>query len=295
LCGEKINVANDQTIGNAYVRVAFDTSVAGDALWQMKAQGFIPSWYVAPSGVTMTASWPATPVSTPFTVTDQKPDEGVVEIATEDYAAWMPGCTFTNPLLNSPQSSAGVHYVWGNDGKFRFEVLTATGTTDRVLGPIQQVIQKELASSRFFGRYSYTVSNPSATTIDGAPVDPSLGLPDVQCVPIAADSISSYTPASGSTAHIMFLNGVPTAPICVWTDQTPTSVDLASGTNPVAKIGDTVQSVISGAMTVLPGSSLVVAGTAPGTVTVTGVLVVAGVTPFSGIILTGSSVVGAPL
>jgi hypothetical protein len=92
----------------------------------------------------------------------------------------------------------------------------------------------------------------------------------------------------------MFLDGVPTKPICVWTTQTPTSVDLASGTMPVAKIGDTVQSVVSGTVTVLPGSSLVAAGVVPGTITVSGVLLLAGTTPISGTITTGSSVVGAP-
>ena len=297
-CGETVSVASDTTIGNAYVRVAFDTSVAGDILWQMVAQGFIPAWYVDPAGTTQTKAWPSVTVNTPFTVTDQKPDEGAVEIATEDYAAWMPGASFSNPLLASGQTfqSSGVHYVWGNDGTFRLEVLTSSATegADRVLGPIQQLVQKELAPARFYGRYAYTVSNPSDSTIDGTPVNKTLGLPDVQSVPIAADSVAKYAPPAGAACHIMFLDGVPTQPVCVWTDQAPTKVGLASGDQPVAKLGDIVQSVISGSITVLPGSTLAIAGTTPGTVTVTGTLVVAGTTPFSGTITTGSSVVGAP-
>jgi hypothetical protein len=287
-CGETVNVARDTTIGNAYVRAAFNSSVAGDVLWQMVSQGFIPAWYVAPNGMTMTQSWPASVVSTPFTVTDQKPDEGSVEIATEDYASWMPGCSFSAPQLSGTYTSAGVHYVWTGDGKFRFEVLTSTGAGDRMLGPIQQVIQKEIAPTRYYGRYEYTVSAPTTTTIDGSPVDPSQGLPDVLDVPLTGDSISAYAPAAGATCHIMFLNGLPTKPICVWTDQTPTSVGLASGTTPVAKIGDTVQSVVSGSLSILPGST---AGNSGGLIT--GVLIVQGITPISGTITTGSSVVSA--
>lgn len=288
-CGETVDVAKDTTIGNAYVRTAFVSSVAGDVLWQMVSQGFIPAWYVAPNGMTATTSWPASVVSTPFTVTDQKTDEGSVEIATEDYVSWMPGCLFSAPQLSGTYTSAGVHYVWTGDGKFRFEVLTSTGAGDRMLGPIQQVIQKELAPTRYYGRYEYTVSSPTKTTIDGSPVDPSQGLPDVLDVPLTGDSISAYAPAAGATCHIMFLNGLPTKPICVWTDQTPTSVDLASGTTPVAKIGDTVQSVVSGSLVILPGS---LAGNSGGPIT--GTLIVQGITPISGTITTGSSVVSAP-
>ena len=276
-CGETINVTNDTTIGNAFVRVAFSTSVAGDVLWQMIAQGFIPAWYIAPSGVTQTKAWPASSVSTPFTVTDQKPDEGMVEIATEDYASWMPGCTFTNPLLSGTYASAGVHYVWTGDGKFRFEVLTATGDGDRMLGPIQQVIQKELAPTRFFGRYAYTIRNPSPATVDGEPVNPSLGLPDVQNVPIAADSVSTYTPPDGGACHIMFLDGVPTAPICVWTDQTPTKAGILGGAQPVARLGDQVQSFLP------PG--LPVVGTVSGNPFVGTITIAA---PITGVITGGS-------
>ena len=283
-CGEQVNIAADMTIGNAYVRVAFDTSVAGDVLWQMVAQGHIPAWYVAPSGVTQTQAWPTSTISTPFTVTDQKPDEGMVEVATEDYASWLPGCTFTAPQLAQSYTSAGVHYIWDNDGKFRFEVLTDTGSGDRMLGPIQQVIQKELQPTRFFGRYAYTIHHPTSTTVDASPVNPSLGLPDVQSVRICADSLASYTPPDGGECHIMFLDGVPTAPICVWTAQAPTVAQILSGAIPVALQGNTVTVLWPGAIPVTgvitpPGSSF------------TGLLTIT--SPGIGQISTGSSTVSA--
>ena len=288
-CGEQVNVSSNPNVGNAYVRTQFPTSVAGDVLWQMLSQGFIPAWYVGPSGVTQIAAWPTVSVSTPFTVTDQKPDEGLVTIATEDYASWLPGCTFTSPLLASPQTSAGVHYVWGADGNFRFEVFTGT-TGDRVLGPFQQMVEREVAPLRFFGRYEYSISNPSTSTIDGSPTDPSLGLPDVQQVPLGGDSISSYIPPTGGTAHIMFVNGQPTKPVCVWTSGNPTNVAIQGGANPAAKLGDTVQSMVTGTLTVL-GGALTVGSTAG---TPTGTIIVQGLSPISGTITTGSAQLEVP-
>lgn len=289
-CGEQVNVFADVTIGQAFVRVAFATSVASDVLWQMLALGYITAWYVAPSGVTMTGPWPLITVSTPFDVTDQRPDEGVVIVATEDYASWMPGATFTSPLLDGSYTSGGVQYVWGEDGVFRLEVLTAAAPfRDRVLGPIQQLVQKELAPLRFFGRYAYTISSPTGTTIDGAPTDTTLGLPDVQNVPLTADSLASYTPPSGGTAHIQFVNGDPTQPVCVWTeaDSTngPTAITLGpagSGINDVARVTDSV--------VVMFPPLIQIAGTVGGLPFV-GVATIT--TPAVGSIQTGSSTVQA--
>jgi len=266
--------------------VNFTTSVASDVLWQMLAQGFIPAWRIDPAGVTQTTPWPTVTVTTPFTVTDQKTDEGTVTIATEDYASWMPGAQFTSPLTAGTLTCSGVHYVWDNEGKFRFEVLTGAAPDDRVLGPIQQLIQKEIAPLRFFGRYEYTISNQSEKTIDGAPTDTELGLPDVQAVPICADSIASYAPPDGGKAHVMFVNGQPTQPVCVWTDATPTAAQLLGGPNPVARLGDQVTSF-------LPPTSIIIATAIIGGVptAITGTIAVAN--PITGNITGGSAQVGS--
>lgn len=281
LVGEKVEIDADVGIGNAFVRVNFDTSVASDVLWQMLAQGFIAAWRVDVDGTTQITPWPTAKVNTPFTVTDQKTDEGIVTIATEDYAAWMPGAQFTSPFTEGTLTSAGVHYVWDNDGKFRFEVLTGDAT-DRVLGPIQEIIRKEIAPLRFFGRYEYTISNPSQETIDGAPTDTELGLPDVQQVPLTSDSIAAYVPPDGGKAHIMFVNGQPTQPVCVWTEGAPTSAQILGGANPVARLGDQVQSFLPPTLPVVG-----VVGAAPfvGTITIA--------SPITGAITGGSSQVGS--
>lgn len=253
--GEKVNIQNDTSVGNGFARMAFDTSVASDVLWLMIRLGFIPAWYVDAAGMTQNVAWPSKPIASAFTVTGQKPDEGIVEIATEDYASWMPGCTFTAPQLAATYTSNGVHYVWDGAGKFRFEVMTQTdssSSSDRVLGPIQQVIQKETADLRLFGRYRYTVSNPTSTTIDATPKNANLGLPDLQNVPLHISGSSKVTPADGVDCIIMFADGY--IPECVWCDQAPTEVDIASGTNPAGYLGAQCQlfmpPVVSGVMIV---------------------------------------------
>ncbi len=284
--GETVNVANDTTIGNGYARVAFATSDAGDVLWHMIDLGFIPAWYVDASGTTQVQDWPASTVTTPFTVTAQHTDKGVVEIATEDYASWMPGVSFTAPQLSGTFTSAGVHYVWDPGGKFRFEVFTqtsATDTGDRVLGPIQQVILKETAPARMYGRYQYTTSNPSSSTIDATPKNTKLGLPDLQNVPLKISGSSKVTPASGVDCTIEFEDGF--IPICSWVDQTPTEVDVASGTNPAGYLGAQVQvffpPVVSGFAVIPPSPSPV-----PITLNIP--------LPLTGIVSQGSSVVKVP-
>lgn len=289
--GETVNVIADTSIGYGFARLASTTSVASDVLWQMISQGFMPGWYVDPSGTTQAGAWPSTQITTPFTPTDQKPDHGVIEIATEDYASWLPGCVFSNPLLEaSSYTSNGVHYLWSESGKFRFEVLIqGEDAADRVLGPIQQVIQKETASTRYFGRYEYTISNPQPTTIDGTPVDQSLGLPELQAVPIAGDSLATYTPPDGGKAHVMFLDGHATKPVCVWTEASssvgPGDVTLApqgQGANAVARVSDTVVVMFPPAMPI--------AGTVAGAPFI-GVLTIT--TPGIGTIQTGSSLIKA--
>jgi len=103
-----------------------------------------------------------------------------------------------------------------------------------MLAPFTQIVQKEIAPLRFFGRYEYTITDASTSTIDGMPTDSDLGLPDLQNVPIRADSISSYTPPIGAACEVMFTNGLPTRPVCVWTAGTSISVNIGTVPQPVA-------------------------------------------------------------
>lgn len=240
-CGEHMGPVGDATVGPAFTRLGLG-GVASDVLWNLVGAGVIPAWRVDTAGVTQVTAWPASTVSTPFQVTDQRPDEGMVVIATEDYASWLPGASFTAPQLLGSFTVAGVHYHFDNDGTFRLEVLT--GTSDRLLGALQAIIARQVAPTRFYGRYEYTISNPTETTIDCSPVDGSLGLPDFQGIPITADSATEILPPAGGTAHVMFIDGKPSRPQCVWTSN-PTVAQILGGTMPVARLGDTVQSMLT--------------------------------------------------
>lgn len=278
-CGETLGLPNDRTIGPGYARFA---GIASDALWQMVGQGMIPAWYIDPSGVTQAQAWPASTVTTPFTATSHEPDSGLVVIATEDYASWMPGCSFSSPLLTGTLTSAGVHYVWGAGGQFRFEVLV--GSSDRYLGALESTVQRQIAPTRFFGRYKYTITAATTATVDCAPVDTDAGLPDLQNVRICADSISTYTPPTETECHVEFLGGVPTEPICVWTAGAPTMAQLLTGAIPVALQGSTCTML-------WPGSIYVVGTITPPGSVFQGALTITA--PAIGQIVTGSSKVSA--
>ena len=113
-------------------------------------------------------------------------------------------------------------------------------------------------------------------------------------MPIDGDSISVYTPPDGGECHVQFLDGDPADPVCVWTEGNPTHANMVGGTTPAAKLGDTVQSVIAGQVTVLPGSMLLVPP-APSPVAISGILILQGLSPISGTITTGSGKVGMPV
>ena len=230
--GEVAGPMPSGSVGQAYARFGSIDTVAADVLWDLFDQDLLQGWYVDPTGKTQFTPWPSgISITTPFIPTDQKPDHGRIWIATEDYASWMPGVTFTHPILTGTYTSAGVEYAWSPDGTFRFDVLTGT-TGDRVLGPIEAVVAKQIAPTKLYGRYEYSISAPTLTAVDLTPTNAKLGLPSLQNVPLCSDSISSYKPQSGGTAHVMFVNGFRSRPVVVWTS--------VGATTPAALKGGTV-------------------------------------------------------
>jgi hypothetical protein len=227
--GESVSLPADTTVGPFYSRPA--------DLASFTLRTFCPAWYIDTSGVTQIASWPVATVSTPFTVIDQRPDEGYVTIATEDYASWMPGASFTSDTLATTFQSAGSIYTFNEDGTFRFQVLTNDSGDDRILGPLGSLIDQRVASTRFYGRYRYSIASSTSTTVDATPVDSSIGLPSLNGLPLSSDSIASYTPPSSGACEVMFADGLPTYPRVVWTDQAPTAVGIAGGADYVALAG----------------------------------------------------------
>ena len=121
-CGEQINVPNDTSVGTGWVRTKDKASTMLGVLTDL---GWIPGWYVDNTGETQLATRPTVAISTPFTVIDQKPDRGQVTIATEDYASWGPGATFTADTLDGTFTVGGVTLRMTNEGILRLEVLTS--------------------------------------------------------------------------------------------------------------------------------------------------------------------------
>lgn len=115
--GEDVNVPTDQVIGSDFVR---ETAPASRVLRQLAG----PTWYIDPAGVTQIAPWPTTVVASDFTVTRQDGGQGVVEVATEDPASWLPGCTFSGPTIDGTYTNKGTRIAFDDGGKLRIEVLT---------------------------------------------------------------------------------------------------------------------------------------------------------------------------
>ena len=115
--GERANVFGTETIGTSYAR---QSGPAANVLLDLAG----PDWYMDPQGVTQIRAWPITRVNTPLTIIDQDGGAGMVTVATEDYVSWLPGCTFTSPLLDAMYFNYGVTYRFDDTGTFRLEVLT---------------------------------------------------------------------------------------------------------------------------------------------------------------------------
>lgn len=115
--GEKVSVPNDRVIGTDYVR---ESAPASNVLRELAGS----AWHIEPSGVTKVAPWATTKVPSAFTAINQEGAPGRVEIATESYLDWMPGCTFTAPNLEGTFTNRGAMFKFDAEGQFRLLVLT---------------------------------------------------------------------------------------------------------------------------------------------------------------------------
>jgi hypothetical protein len=116
-CGEAINVPNDSTVGSSWTRAEDLASVTLRTLAGA-------NWYIDPAGIVQVKARPVAAVRTQFDVIDQIGALGKVTIATESYAAWMPGATFTSPFLDATYTIGGTMIRFDDDGIARLEILT---------------------------------------------------------------------------------------------------------------------------------------------------------------------------
>lgn len=115
--GELVDVPVDRSLGRDWVR---PNGPASDTLRRLAGA----SWYIDTDGTTRLAAWPLRPVRSQFNVIDFRSARGVAVVATEDFAAWLPGATFSNAVLQPPQKNAGVTLTIEEDGEARLTVMT---------------------------------------------------------------------------------------------------------------------------------------------------------------------------
>jgi len=120
--GETAIVTNDATLGTDYVRMrpGGGSLLAGDVL---RLVG-VDNWYVDTQGITQVSAWPTRSVATAFQVIDFDPSSGRAEIATEDYASWLPGATFVSPYTEGTLLNAGARLALDAEGRLRLDVMT---------------------------------------------------------------------------------------------------------------------------------------------------------------------------
>ena len=114
--GEQIKIATDSSVGTFYVR---ENAPAQRLLRQLGG----PLWWIDPTGVTQVGPRTSVAITSPFTVVSYDAAPGQYEIATEDYASWLPSNTFTGPTLTGVQTISLTRLDVDNNGKLRLHVL----------------------------------------------------------------------------------------------------------------------------------------------------------------------------
>lgn len=116
--GEVVAMGSTEYLGASYVRAA---GPASSTLRQIAA-----TWWIDSLGTTQVDGVRSQAlITSAFLPTHRAGAAGLVQVATEAEADWMPGRTFTSPLLNgNVHQVQASRFSWGRDGVARVEVLT---------------------------------------------------------------------------------------------------------------------------------------------------------------------------
>jgi len=240
----RIDPAFDVPIGSLYVREA---GPASRVLRQLA-----PTWWVDPDGTTRVGLRDASAIASHFDVISYDGERGVLEVATEVLADWMPGRTFTAPTLPAPLVVGSVTHSVTNEGASRVVVLvgaTQAEAAGRLMQPLQSFEREDEPRRTFHGVYEYVVQD-AGPPVHAVPFDSTLGLPNA-VGPLLTVNGGTCKPTVGAECAILFLNGDPTKPRVL--AGAADEVDLAYAEGRVARDGDTVT-----------------VGSASGTLTITG-------------------------
>jgi hypothetical protein len=173
--------------------------------------------------------------------------------------------------------------------------------TDRLLVAIRALVAAEFPTLTYAGIYEYTVQSATATSIDAAPADTSIGLPAISGARLKSGVLAEGCVAVvGATCLVEFVNADPTRPVVVSVgsivdgtiDATadlefgPSAAIVALGAaeSPVARVGDACVLYFDGSTLVLTGTITTPPSTPYGTFI--GTLAIVG--PCPGIVNVGS-------
>lgn len=120
--GERVAVQADVSLGTYWFREAAPAS----RVLRLLAG---PTWWVDPAGITQVGTRTSTAITSQYLINDWSGAKGKFEVSTEDYASWMPGNTFSNELVTTPQTISMTIIEADNDGVLRLQVLS-TGAAD---------------------------------------------------------------------------------------------------------------------------------------------------------------------
>jgi hypothetical protein len=119
--GEQVNVQQDVSLGPGYTR---PLGMAGpptgaELLYQLGV-----NWWIDNAGVTQIGTRTTQAIAPgTFQVLSQRAGLGLFDVATEDYASWVPGSTFTAPTVTGTVTVSSVTFRLENDGVLRLAVL----------------------------------------------------------------------------------------------------------------------------------------------------------------------------
>ena len=108
--------------GNVGVDWAREAGPASRLLKQVVGR----AWWVDPAGKTHFGPRPSTSITSAFQVVSYDGARGILRIATEDVASWLPGAKFSNATVPQAQTISSVSIHADKGGKLRLDVLAVS-------------------------------------------------------------------------------------------------------------------------------------------------------------------------
>lgn len=182
-------------------------------------------WYVDFAGVTQIGQRATTEYEGTATRTRRAPGSGVIELATTELAALVPGVT-----IDGSEPATDVEYVL-DAGRLTVRVYAGTRPARR-LAAWDRILKALDPSRRYRGTYDYRVVSETSSRLNLQVVRAATGLPDLRRVPVCGPYGVRATVTPGAIVKVAFADNDPARPFIVagpaWDDPgwMPTKVQL---------------------------------------------------------------------